>query len=529
MCVAAFQNSPGYMDADYYFAGGVQIVEGKGLSEPYIWNFLGNPDGIPHPSHAYWMPLASFVSALSMYLAGEISFFTARIGFQIIAALIPPLTAGLAYQISANAMFAAISGVIVVFSGFYLPYTSTTDTFGICMVLGALLFLLISSDDTSQETSRQQYPHKLRLISMGLVAGLMHLARTDGSTWLLLTLISVCVREASVSLGGEENWVNWHRKLTSIINRRVIIKLSFVLIGYLLIMSPWMIRNISVFGTPLSPGGSRALWLTDYDELFNYPIDGLTFSRWWDAGLGEILKARLWAIGINLQRSLAEQGGIFMVPLILLGMWRLRRNPTVRFGALAWLFTFVMMSFIFPYAGARGGFFHSSAAIQPLFWVMVPIGLDVFINWGVRVRGWNYKQAFRIFGGAVIGFAALLSVYIFVERVTGQDIKNPTWDISNNTYRYLEEKLTGLGAKPSDRVLVNNPPGYYIASGREAVVIPNGDFHTLLEAANRYMVDYMLLDENHPVGLEKIFADPYNVTDIIYLSTEKKTHIFKLK
>ena len=36
--VSRFQTLPGYMDADYYFVGGMQLAEGKGFTEPYIWN-----------------------------------------------------------------------------------------------------------------------------------------------------------------------------------------------------------------------------------------------------------------------------------------------------------------------------------------------------------------------------------------------------------------------------------------------------------------------------------------------------------
>src|ERR1044071_5600910 len=53
--VSRFQSLPGYMDADYYFSGGVQLAEGHGFTEPYLWNYLDDPVSLPHPSHTYWM------------------------------------------------------------------------------------------------------------------------------------------------------------------------------------------------------------------------------------------------------------------------------------------------------------------------------------------------------------------------------------------------------------------------------------------------------------------------------------------
>ena len=62
--VASLQDLPGYMDSDYYFAGGLQLLQGNGFTEPFLWNYLDDPVGIPHPSHAYWFPLASILANL---------------------------------------------------------------------------------------------------------------------------------------------------------------------------------------------------------------------------------------------------------------------------------------------------------------------------------------------------------------------------------------------------------------------------------------------------------------------------------
>ena len=62
--VSVFQTTPGYMDAEYYAATALQLAGGKGFQEPFIWNYLNQPAGIPAPSHLYWMPLASILAAL---------------------------------------------------------------------------------------------------------------------------------------------------------------------------------------------------------------------------------------------------------------------------------------------------------------------------------------------------------------------------------------------------------------------------------------------------------------------------------
>ena len=74
LLVAVFQHTPGYMDAEYYYAGGLRLAGGDGFTEPFIWNYLDNPPGLPHPSHTYWMPLASLVAYLGIGCRARRSF-----------------------------------------------------------------------------------------------------------------------------------------------------------------------------------------------------------------------------------------------------------------------------------------------------------------------------------------------------------------------------------------------------------------------------------------------------------------------
>ena len=53
---ASFQDAPGYMDADYYFLGGQNLAAGNGFSEQILWNYLDDPNGLPHPCLLYTSP-----------------------------------------------------------------------------------------------------------------------------------------------------------------------------------------------------------------------------------------------------------------------------------------------------------------------------------------------------------------------------------------------------------------------------------------------------------------------------------------
>ncbi len=522
--VATFQNSPGYMDAEYYYAGGLRIVEGYGLTEPFLWNYLDNPTGLPHPSHAYWMPLASLVTALGLKLTGIVGFGMGRIVFMVIAALIPPVTAWLGMLLTKRVDFALLAGILAGIPCFYLSYLGTTDTFGIYMLLGGLWFGLLhkfSKNDSETFPNGNQVRY---IFGMGLISGLLHLSRADGILWLFLGILAlVNGRNGFGRLSGKNNLLDY-----SYLTRRAR-SIAILLCGYLIIMGPWMARNILTFGTLLSPGGLRALWLTNYDELYSYPASLLTPAHWWASGLQNISKSILWAMGQNLQSTLAVQGEIFLLPLMLIGLWRYRNEIVVRYGLLVWGLTFAVMSVVFPFPGPRGGFFHSGAALQPLLWVVVPVGLEMFILWGVRVRGWQYAQAYAFFRVGIVGLALMLAFLVVRGRVVGTDLAEPAWGQSAAVYVRLESDLRMLGADENALVMVNNPPGYYLASGRPAIPIPNGNVETLLQAAKAFGADYLLLEANHPRYLGELYQSPSNRPGLNWLGVYEGTQIYEIR
>ncbi|MBE0698843.1 MAG: hypothetical protein IH586_18140, partial [Anaerolineaceae bacterium] len=141
---AVLEKSPGYMDADYYYAGARRIASGQGASEPYLWNYLNDPAALPAPSFAYWMPLVSLISAVGLRLLPGWGFWGARAPLILLAALIPPLTALLSYRLRRRADLARLAGILALFPSFYLAYLPTSDVFALEMVLGALFFLLVA-------------------------------------------------------------------------------------------------------------------------------------------------------------------------------------------------------------------------------------------------------------------------------------------------------------------------------------------------------------------------------------------------
>ena len=478
LAVASVQSSPGYMDSGYYYATGLQLVEGKGFTEPFLWNYLDDPDGIPHPSHTYWLPLSSILSALSMLVVGQKTYTAARLIFILFAAFVPIVTAHLAMDISKRRDLAMISGLLSIFSVYYAPFMPVTDNYAPFMLLGGMIFIL------ANKTQWWVY------LILGFLAGLMNLARTDGILWLGLLGILILWRLND----ADQKKIN---KLKSLI-----IPGALVIGGYMLVMAPWFIRNINIFDSPMAPGGGHILWLTNYNDTFAYPADQVNLQSWLDAGWQSALKARLWAFSITLGNSLGVQGGILVFPFILIGFWGIRHDIRARLALVGWLILITVMTFIFPFAGARGGFFHAGTAFQPFWWAIAPLGLERVIK-GIRSRKLLDDRAYKIFQGALVGISIGLTGLIIWLRIL-----QPGWQPESQLYTKVEEFLVKQGASQNEIAVVRNPPGYYIVSGRPTIVIPPGGPSTILELAERYDASYLILE---PGGVLEIYQELYDL------------------
>ncbi len=498
--VVGLQQMPGYMDASYYCATGLRLAGGQGFTEPFLWNYLDDPAGLPHPSHAYWMPLASLLAAAGAALGRAASCTSASLFFVLLAGGIPPLAAALSWSFSARREHALLAGLLAAFPAFYTSYLPVTDTFTPYMLLGGLFFLV------SRSASGRG-----REFLLGFLAGLMHLTRADGLLWLIVAWLAVFL----LTEGGK-------RRAQGV---------GVVLAGYLLVMAPWFLRNWLVFGAPLGVAGSRVLWLTAYDQMFSYPADRLTFSFWWASGLGNILRVRLWALGLNLASTAVVQGEIFLWPFVLMGLWSGRREVEVRLALVGWLLTLLMMTLAFPFAGARGSFFHSGSAFQVLWWVLTPQGLERIVAWLARRRSWQRPaQAQVVFRLGLVGIAILLTgILIWQRSAPGSDsTDNGKRDFVR--YEQVDRFLTTIGAPPEGVIVVADPPTFYLASGRPSIVLPDGDVTTLQMLAERYHARYLVLEkEAITTGLKPLYERPDAFPAVRYLGEVEGARVFVIQ
>jgi hypothetical protein len=494
-------SQPGYVDAYYYFGGAKQLAHGLGFTEPYLWNYLA-PRALDSaslsrwPSHLYWMPLVSILAAPFMIAAerlagGSLSnaalFRAAQLPLILLASLLPLSSYGVAWLITGRRRHAAAAGLLTLFSAYYFVFWTTTDAF-------ALFGLLAAGALVATGLAELQPARGLRwLFVAGLAAGLAHLTRADGLLVLACLLVWLSVSRAS-SNG----------------RRRRLVAAVVVVAGYLLVMAPWYWRNWIVVGAPLAPGTGHALWLTNYDDLFAFPADRLTLPAYLAWGLRAIVSSKLSALQANLATLVAVQCGIVGFPFVLVGLWRTRDNPLSRLASFYAASLLGAMTLVFTFPGARGGYFHSGAALLPFFMPATVIGLDAAVDWAARILPhWQPEKSKPIFTGLLVGFAAALTLGLFWVRVVGNNPRRPAWDQPERVYTEVGAWLRAHG-QTGALVAVNDPPGWYYFTDLPGIVIPNGDTNTLQQAMGAFGARWVVLDANRPAQLSGLYAAPLN-------------------
>ncbi len=503
--ISLFQSMPGYMDADYYFAGGVQLAEGKGFTEPYLWNYLDDPSGLPHPSHTYWMPLASIISASGMWLTGQSTYAAGRTAFILLSALVPLLTATLGYRVSQQTRLAMVSGFLSIFSLYYAPFMPVPDNYALYMLFGGAFLLLAPRRE------------KWIPLVLGALAGLLTLARSDGLLWLGLAGLTVMWKAAGNEDGIKSTFAQWLK--------RIVPAGMLALVGYFIVMGSWHIRTMNLFGAFMTPGGGRLLWLENYNQTFIYPPENLSRQGFLQAGWNAALQDRLMAFNANLGNAFGAQGGIFLFPFIVIGLWNLRSDLRTKIAVTGWLILFAVMTVIFPFAGSRGSFFHAGAAFQPYWWVVGPLGLDSVVQWARKRGRFTDKNAPVFFQAILVLLAVLMTSYLVNIRVVASG-----WAKDDVIYPRVEAKLIENGISPQDIVIVRNPPGYFLASRRQSISLPFGDESTILAIAEKFGARYLILEKGGTFeSIQGLYDHPADNASFTYLGEVDGARLYRIE
>jgi hypothetical protein len=346
LAAALLVDYPPYGDPAYYQMVGQQLAGGHGFTAPVLWSFLEvggrlplHP-ALPVPSNGHWMPLTSMLAAGSIMVFGDLltTYRAAQLPMIVLGAALVPFTYYVALDLWASRFNAWVAALLVLTAGPLLVMAPLVDAFSIFGAAGAAT--IWSSMRAVRSTSAGPW-----LVVAGAFAGLGTLARVDGVLLLVAPATAWAVRRA---------WSSWPARLawgaTS-------------LVAALLVVAPWLVRDVAVFGSPFPSAGGHTLWITSYNQQFSIAGDP-TAAEYLAWGPANIIGSKLEAWGELVGRTAVLLGGLFILPFAY-GLWRERQRPELQPFMAYFLAMFLAMGAVFTFHAPKGAFYHSSLAWLP--------------------------------------------------------------------------------------------------------------------------------------------------------------------
>lgn len=491
------QQQPHYFDAYYYYNVAENLSSGRGFVVDFIWNYLQPPDTVTHASNLYWMPLTSIIAWPSLALLGA-SYRAAQLPFVLLSALLPVMAYYLSYHIYGRRDYGFLSAILTTFAPFYLRYWTCPDNFAPFAVAGALSLIAMYMGWAKRQA---RY-----FCVAGLLLGLSHLARADGILlWvpLLAVLAIIWLRTRPTS---DEDQPGDATRREAIGFRTCLFWLFLALASYLVVMIPWFYRNWQLIGAPLSHAGMKTIFLRDYADMFSYSKD-LTWQRYVDWGWEAILRSKLTAAVHNLAVILGALQ-FHLAPVALVGLWQLRhRREYVPFYVYAAML-YLAMTLVFTFPSTHASMLHSTGAVLPFLFVAAVPGIDTAVGWiAARRRTWHPRTAKRVFRIGLTVVLVTISLFEYSRAVflsLNPIAIEPFWNRANTDYLAVEAWLDDNATRDGP-VMVVDPPAYYYFTHRPAIVIPNEDPDGIVEVAERYGAEYLVLEYDHVASLEPLY------------------------
>jgi 4-amino-4-deoxy-L-arabinose transferase-like glycosyltransferase len=452
---ASTADHPGHGDPAFYYTVAENLAEGKGLQVDYIWNYLSNPQSIPHPSNDYWMPLTSIIISLSMRLFGK-SLFAAILPSVLIGWALSALTyfIGRAYS-GSNFVAVCSAGLVLFVSPLFLQSLLTDSTIYYVLFVCLSLFLAF--------IGRTRDPRFFLLAAF--CSGLAQLTRQDGIL-LFLTIVLVIL-------------------LSPLDSKRKAILAGLALGVHLMIVSPLIIDNYRTFSAPFPPGPSKTMFLRQYEDLYSYSkqLTPKTYLNW---GIPNILASK-FIVAVSNTVALSGFLDHFLWIFVIAGILNIGFSPIKRgtrefhlpiFLFLGILFAFYTLIATFP--GQFGGFQRSSMSVVPFLIVIAVNAIDrnipsrIIILLSIIVIGFLFFYQSILAARAVIGFNTRI----------GEDLAMLKSLIASEAQEQGQEDIV---------IMTRNPWEVYHSTRYKAIQIPNEDLDTIYEVAQEFQANYLLL------------------------------------
>ena len=480
--IAAFPD-PAYPDSYYYVDVARSIAAGHGLSVDFVWifaevgNHLPDPAVLPIASNAHWLPLASLIEAPFIAVLGP-NPYAAALPMAIIGSLAAPLTWFIARDMGARPIVGAAAGVLSAIPGAATVFMAQPENFAILQPLVAA---------TIWCTARGLKGDGRSFAVAGFLAGLATFARNDGI--LLAGMVGlVWLADRLRSWRAHRGKRSW----SHIEDRQPISVLAGVLaLGlFLVVMGPWWIRQLLVFGSisPTSSNGA-ALWIRNIHE-WNSITANPSLSTFLAQGPGPILESRLGGLMSALANFVVFICSVVLLPFLIVG--GLARRRALDF-APWFVYTFIAFAgatILYPLHVPGGAFIHTAIGLAPHAAILSVEGILLVVGWlAGRRRRWDEGLAGNVFVWGLVGVVAA-SAFVFAKPVEAG------WEAVRAPRQALASELTRLAVPADDRMMSIDAGGIKYYTGHPGVVSPDDPIETIESVARAYGIRWLVVERD---------------------------------
>jgi 4-amino-4-deoxy-L-arabinose transferase-like glycosyltransferase len=463
---------PGIADPNHYYNLGRQLATGHGFTIDYVWQFNHPPNTITHPED-YWTPLTGVVVAASMKLFG-ISVRAAILPSILIGALALPLLAYWAARQmrcteTASLFAAAMAAVLPEF----VMNSLRTDTTLLSTVFVDLTILALTYG------VRRGGP--LPFAILGVTTGLAYLVRSDGVLLLPMVAVTLLV------------YARWGRPYVQRLKDWRYVVLAPLLA--VLVALPWLVRNVRETGSLTTPKLGYMFFLTDYREHYVYSTKLSLNTLLESQTPAQLIAKRLFEMAASVKLMYTTLDVVLPVAvaggLILLVVARDRDRLLILAPTLILLGGFFFFyTVLVPFKSQGGSFKKTYLSLIPL---LLPLA------------GYALERAItdrRLLLGTLL---------LTIGFMSADAIELSRADISFASH-YLDEMRTvvddarALPDTNGDGEIVLMDQDQFILGflGLRSVVIPMESRDVVLEVAQRYHVDYLMMPPARP-SLDPIY------------------------
>jgi hypothetical protein len=389
--------------------------------------------------------------------------------------------AGIAAGVLAATLGPLVLGAAVPDS--YIPFT-------VFAVAAALLVpRVLGASDVAGAPMTARRPSVAAGLALGLALGLAYLSRQE-AIWIGLTVLLML----AWSVRGQPPRTRM---------RDGFARLWPILVGGLLIVTPWLIRNVDAFGSAFPGQAVENMFFVRNEDMFAF-LDRPTADRYLGQGLATVLSNPLLAIRDGLIDVLLLPA--FPIGLVgLVALIGLRRSRSLRHPALAMLLVsggiiFLTTALLFPVATRWGTFLHASGPLLIGLTVSAVLGTDALMARVSRRRGWGRTNV-SLGPIALVAVAVLLGVLqlTFMSRQAGERQRQMAAVAAS-----LGEIAGELGVDVPAVIITDHPMWLAEALDRDAVALPDEELSSVMAVGDRFGASWVVVvDERgrHPAAM----------------------------